>query len=71
MTTTETPKSVGGRIGRAIVRDVIADGMPRRWTGMDAQDQDQVPAGMDLETVAMYARLAYMRAIDADATDAD
>jgi hypothetical protein len=32
------------RIGQAIARDVKAEGMPANWTGLDAQDGDQLTA---------------------------
>lgn len=36
-------RSVGKRIGRAMARDVIAENMPRAWTGLDPQDADEIP----------------------------
>jgi hypothetical protein len=30
------------KVGKAIARDVIADGLPREWTGLDPQDGDQL-----------------------------
>jgi len=55
----------GTKIGRAIARDVIADGMPREWTGLDPQDADQIPAGLaDLaDEIKNAARAAYLDAI--------
>ena len=61
--TTETVLSVGTRIGRAIARDVIAEDMPREWTGLDPQDADQIPEGMDAGAVEAVARRAYLRVI--------
>jgi hypothetical protein len=35
-----TAKELGRKIGQAIARDVLADDMPREWTGLDPQDAD-------------------------------
>lgn len=35
---------IGTRVGKAIARDVVADGLPREWTGLDAQDGDVLTA---------------------------
>lgn len=40
----ETPAEVGTRVGRAIARSVIAEDLPRGWTGIDPQDGDQFTA---------------------------
>lgn len=55
MTTTtkiEDARLIGARIGKAIARDVIADpDMSSDWTGLDAQDGDQLLiAGFSLGT---------------------
>ena len=36
--------ALGRQIGNAIARDVLASDMPRTWTGLDAQDGDQLTA---------------------------
>lgn len=42
---------VGTKIGRAIARDVLADDMPREWTGIDPQDGDiATEAGINPDT---------------------
>jgi hypothetical protein len=61
--TTTNETTIGERIGEAMARDVIADGMSQEWTGLDPQDADQIPAGMDLDAVERIARDAYLRAI--------
>lgn len=38
------PIEIGTRIGQAIARSVIADDTAREWTGLDAQDGDQLTA---------------------------
>jgi hypothetical protein len=53
-------REIGIRIGRAIARDVIADAMPREWTGLDPQDADQIPADCRPEVVAVIARRSYL-----------
>ena len=35
---------IGIRIGRAIARNVLAEDLPRAWTGLDPQDGDQLRA---------------------------
>lgn len=46
-----TATEIGIKVGKAIARDVIADDMPREWTGLDAQDGDRLTAaGIDLGT---------------------
>ena len=44
ITPNEAAVAIGTRIGRAIARDVLADDMPREWTGFDPQDGDQLTA---------------------------
>lgn len=52
MTTLETARKIGLKIGKAIARDVLADDMPRTWTGLDAQDGDQLTAaGIEPNTI--------------------
>jgi hypothetical protein len=58
--TIQTVESVGRRIGRAIAQDVIAQGMPRNWTGLDAQDAEQIPDGMDHDAVEAVAKREYL-----------
>ena len=49
----EQAVEAGRAVGRAIARDVIAEDMPREWTGLDAQDGDQLTsAGIDPGTTA-------------------
>jgi hypothetical protein len=57
--TNQTLESVGRRIGRAIAQDVIAHDMPREWTGLDAQDAEQIPDGMDQDEVERIAKDEY------------
>ena len=76
MTKTETIVTVGTRIGMAIARDVLAEDMPREWTGLDPQDADQIPEGMDAGAVEAVARRVYLAAISegggyGDLTDYD
>jgi len=35
---------VGTKVGAAMARDVLADGLPREWAGIDPQDADQFTA---------------------------
>jgi hypothetical protein len=35
---------VGAAVGRTMARDVVADGLPREWTGLDPQDGDRLTA---------------------------
>jgi hypothetical protein len=63
--TPATAARVGGYIGRGMARDVIAEGMPRGWTGFDAQDADRIPAGLDYDEVEAEARKAYEAEIKA------
>jgi hypothetical protein len=60
MAMTKTPEQVGRFIGLSIAADVIREGMPREWTGLDAQDGDQIPDGMDHDEVARHAKAAYL-----------
>ena len=68
-TRTDTPELIGRRIGRAIARDVIADDMPREWTGLDPQDGDQLTAAGIAPGTAAWddaetaARREYLRVI--------
>lgn len=39
-----TQTRLGANIGRAIARDALAEGMPHEWTGLDAQDGDELTA---------------------------
>lgn len=57
--------AVGTRIGHAIATDVIAEGMSKEWTGLDPQDVDQIPDGMDANAVECVARQAFMDALEA------
>lgn len=55
-------------VGRAMARDVIAEGMPREWTGLDPQDADLITAygpidGEMWDAVATEAMWAYDDAI--------
>jgi hypothetical protein len=58
-TATETIESVGRRIGQAMAKDTIADNLPREWTGLTAEDVDQIPGGMDHDEVERLAQDAY------------
>jgi hypothetical protein len=42
---------IGAKIGRAIARDTIAEGLDRRWTGLDGQDGDVL--AMELATIGI------------------
>lgn len=63
-------REVGTRIGRAIARDVLADDMPREWTGLDAQDGDQLTTAGILPHTAAWewaeqcAKAAYLEAVE-------
>jgi hypothetical protein len=59
MATNMTAEQVGKRIGRAMARDVLAEDMPREWTGLDAQDIDQIPGGIDFDEVEAAAQKEY------------
>lgn len=60
---TTTAKQIGTQIGKAIARDTIADSMPHVWTGIDPQDADQIPKGMDINEVEQHAKEAFLDAI--------
>lgn len=60
----QVARIVGTRIGLAIARDVIADDLPREWTGLDAQDVDMIPDGVDHGEVEAAARDAYLDRIE-------
>jgi hypothetical protein len=48
--TLATANDIGKRIGRAMANDAMADGMPTEWTGLDAQDGDELLAlGIDAD----------------------
>jgi hypothetical protein len=64
-----TPSGLGAAIGRAMARDVLADHMPREWTGLDPQDADRIPEGMDFDAVEAAAKAAYLGALKADDDD--
>lgn len=70
MVTTQTAQSeierVGKFIGEAIAKDVVAEGMPREWTGLDPQDVDQIPDGMDHDAVERVAERAYLAYLTTD-----
>lgn len=64
-----TTQEIGRRIGQAIARDTIADDLPREWTGLEAQDGDQIPLWATTEADAMEeieaaAKAAYLEAIE-------
>lgn len=61
MNRNQTESQVGQRIGRAIARDVLAWNWPCEWTGIDPQDGDQIPEGMDFDRVQEFARVEYQR----------
>ena len=69
MTATKNPAEIGQFIGNAIARDVIREDMPRRWTGLDAQDGDQAlaaglePGTPEWDAMEAAARVAYEIAI--------
>ena len=64
-------KKAGSRIGKSIARDVIAENMPRKWTGIDAQDGDfatingiepDTDQWQEMKTAAKIAYLEYLGA---------
>jgi len=59
----QTIEEIGTQLGMAIARDVIADGMDTQWTGLDAQDGDHIPPGMDRDAVEDVAKVTYLAAI--------
>lgn len=64
-----SPRAIGTRIGQAIALDVLADGLPHDWTGIDPQDGDILTAaGIECGSQAwkdteFAADQAYRRAI--------
>ena len=61
----KTTQEIGTFIGRAIARDVLADSdLPWEWTGIDPQDADQIPEGIDREEVERIAEQVYQSAIE-------
>lgn len=60
----ETIETVGKRIGRAMAQSVLSEDMPREWTGLDPQDADQIPEGMDRDAVETVAEAEYLAAIE-------
>lgn len=61
--------AIGQKIGLAIARDVIADGLDREWDGLTAEDGDCIPdeiaADEDaVERVEEIAKAAYLAAIE-------
>jgi 3-hydroxyisobutyrate dehydrogenase-like beta-hydroxyacid dehydrogenase len=54
-----TVEEVGEFIGRAMARDVKRNGYPVEWTGLDPQDADQIPEGMDAAAVEAVAERVY------------
>lgn len=54
-----TVEAVGEFVGRAMARDVKRNGYPTEWTGLDPQDADQIPAGMDADAVEEVAKRVY------------
>jgi hypothetical protein len=59
----KTATEIGMKIGKGIARDVIADGLPREWTGLDPQDADLIPEGMDSDEVERIAEEVYLAEI--------
>lgn len=61
-----TATDIGERVGRAIARDVLADDMPREWTGIDPQDGDKItragvrPGTPEWAEAEEAARVAYI-----------
>ena len=54
-----TIEEIGTQLGKAIARDAMADDMPIQWTGLDAQDGDHIPSGMDCDAVESIAKDVY------------
>ena len=55
-----TAQSIGRFIGRAIANDVLSNpDWPDEWTGIDAQDADQIPKGIDRDQVEVWAEMTY------------
>jgi hypothetical protein len=71
MATQDEAAEIGRRIGRAMAGDAKAEGMPHRWTGLDAQDGDiATAAGIEPDTeewevMARAARREYERILGA------
>ena len=61
--------ALGKKIGNAIARDVLASDIPRTWTGLDAQDGDQLtaagitPDSPEWEQAETAARDAFLVAV--------
>jgi hypothetical protein len=66
-TTHPTPEQIGTRVGAAIARDVLAEDMPRKWTGLDPIDGDVlISAGIaagtpEWERAEAAAKIEYQR----------
>lgn len=59
-TTTKTAQEIGTEIGRAIAADVLGnEDMSIEWTGIEAQDADRIPEGIDHDEVEIAAEQAY------------
>ena len=58
-----TVQEIGSQIGNAIARDVLANDLPREWTGLDPMDADQIPKWMDRVEVEAVAKSIYDRRI--------
>ncbi len=56
--------ATGIKIGRAIAQNVLAENMPLNWTGLDPQDVDQIPEGVDRELVERVAEDEYREILD-------
>jgi hypothetical protein len=67
---TTNASEVGRTIGNAMARDTMAEGMPREWTGIDAQDGDRAtaagitPDSPEWGEMVQAAREAYEAAIE-------
>jgi hypothetical protein len=61
--------ALGHKIGNAIALDALASDMPRTWTGLDAQDGDQLtaagitPDSPEWEQAECAARDAFLVAV--------
>ena len=55
----DAEEQLGRELGRAIARDALADGADLVWTGLDPQDVDRIPDGLDIAAVARAARRAF------------
>jgi hypothetical protein len=61
---------IGNKIGQAIARDVLAEDMPKKWTGLDPQDADvAIAEGFEPDTdewmeMEAAAKAAYLLEID-------